>query len=90
MRPVWEQVHIVDDNIHAADTLARLLDTLGCEMRTAYDGEAALHEAAAIRRERASCRRTTSDSGWCHVSFTERVPWQHREEQRRAKHGADH
>lgn len=45
------RVLIVDDNIDAADTLAMLLDTLGCETRTAYDGEAALHEAATFHPE---------------------------------------
>jgi CheY-like chemotaxis protein len=36
------RVLVVDDNRDAADTLATLLDLLGCDARTAYDGPSAL------------------------------------------------
>lgn len=46
--PARRRVLVVDDNVDAADTLTLLLDTMGCETRTVYDGEAALREAAAF------------------------------------------
>jgi CheY-like chemotaxis protein len=36
------RVLVVDDNVDSADTLAAVLDLLGSEVRTAYDGEEAL------------------------------------------------
>lgn len=43
------RVLIADDNVDAADTLAMLLETMGCEVRTVYDGNAALREAKEFR-----------------------------------------
>ncbi len=42
--PRW-RILIVDDNRDSADSLAVLLDMLGHEVRTAYDGETGLHFA---------------------------------------------
>jgi PAS domain S-box-containing protein len=42
------RVLVVDDNIDAADTLATLLTTLGCEVATAFDGLQALQRADAF------------------------------------------
>ena len=42
--PRW-RILIVDDNQDSADSLAILLDMLGHEVRTAYDGETGLHLA---------------------------------------------
>lgn len=39
------RVVVVDDNIDAADTFGMLLETLGCEVRTAYTGAGALATA---------------------------------------------
>jgi PAS domain S-box-containing protein len=43
------RVLVVDDNHDAADSLGTLLDILGCDVRVAYDGEAALAAAEAHR-----------------------------------------
>ena len=45
------RVIVVDDNLDAADTTALLLDAYGATVRTAYDGESALQEAAQFRPE---------------------------------------
>jgi signal transduction histidine kinase len=45
------RVLVVDDNRDAADSLALLLKLMGHEVRTAYDGPAALQEARAWRPE---------------------------------------
>jgi len=47
--PMRRRVLVVDDNVDAADSLAMLLETLGCESRTAYEGESALREATAFK-----------------------------------------
>jgi signal transduction histidine kinase/ActR/RegA family two-component response regulator len=39
------RVLVADDNVDAADTIALLLGALGCEVRVAYGGEAAVREA---------------------------------------------
>lgn len=43
------RVLIADDNADAADTLAMLLEDLGCEVRTVYDGTEAIREAQSFR-----------------------------------------
>ena len=43
------RVLVVDDNEDAADSLAQLLELLGHEVRTAYDGEAGVEAAKAFR-----------------------------------------
>ena len=45
------RVMVIDDNRDAADTLAKLVEALGGECRTAYDGEAGLREVIAYRPE---------------------------------------
>lgn len=45
------RVLVVDDNVDAADSLARLLEIDGYEVRVANGGMEALHEAAAFRPE---------------------------------------
>jgi PAS domain S-box-containing protein len=45
------RVLVVDDNVDAAESLALLLRATGHEVRTAYDGPAALREAEALRPE---------------------------------------
>jgi CheY-like chemotaxis protein len=42
MLPLDLRVLVVDDNRDAADSLATLLDTCGADVRTCYDGQAAL------------------------------------------------
>jgi CheY-like chemotaxis protein len=49
--PVSRRVLIVDDNRDSADTAGLLLTALGCQVRTAYTGQAALREAEAFRPE---------------------------------------
>ncbi len=46
---------VVDDNVDAADTLALLLAASGHELRTAYDGVAALEAVRAFRPEVVFC-----------------------------------
>jgi CheY-like chemotaxis protein len=43
------RILVVDDSPDAADSLSLLLTVLGHEVRTAYDGPAALHAAATFR-----------------------------------------
>jgi CheY-like chemotaxis protein len=43
------RILIVDDNMDAADSLGHLLELMGHEVRTAYDGEAGVVAAAAFR-----------------------------------------
>ena len=43
------RVLVVDDNVDAAESLAELLELLGNDVRTAYDGEAAIGAAAQFR-----------------------------------------
>jgi CheY-like chemotaxis protein len=45
------RILIADDNVDAADTAALLLGALGCDVRTVYDGEAAVREAERFRPE---------------------------------------
>ena len=40
---------VADDNEDAADTIALLFRELGCEVRTVYSGDAAIHEAEGFR-----------------------------------------
>ena len=47
--PTGGRVLVVDDNTDEADSLGELLELWGYEVRTAYDGPAALSEAAAFR-----------------------------------------
>jgi CheY-like chemotaxis protein len=51
MLPLDLRVLVVDDNRDAADTLATLLDTCGADVRTCYDGRAALAAAASFDPE---------------------------------------
>jgi CheY-like chemotaxis protein len=46
---VRRRLLVVDDNRDAADTLAALLETMGHDVRTAYDGPGALAAAAELR-----------------------------------------
>src|SRR5678815_372410 len=43
------RVLVVDDNVHAAQTMAMLIEALGHEVRTAYDGREALETAVNSR-----------------------------------------
>jgi len=43
------RILVVDDNEDAADSLTQLLELLGNEVRTAYDGESGVAEAASFR-----------------------------------------
>ena len=47
--PIGCRVLVVDDNVDAANMTAMLLQGVGCETRTVYDGPAALREAEAFR-----------------------------------------
>jgi PAS domain S-box-containing protein len=46
---VRRRILVVDDNADAADSLGQLLEMLGNEVRTAYDGEAGVGAAATFR-----------------------------------------
>ncbi|QJW98531.1 PAS domain S-box protein [Frigoriglobus tundricola] len=43
------RILVVDDNVDSADSLGQLLEMLGNEVRTAYDGEAGIRVAAEFR-----------------------------------------
>jgi two-component system OmpR family response regulator len=43
------RVLVVDDNVDAAETLSALLDLVGCDTRTEYDGRVALETARAFK-----------------------------------------
>ncbi|HVK13626.1 MAG TPA: ATP-binding protein [Gemmataceae bacterium] len=47
--PGPRRILVVDDNEDSADSLGQLLELLGHEVRTAYDGEAGVTEAGAFR-----------------------------------------
>ncbi|MDX2171259.1 MAG: ATP-binding protein [Deltaproteobacteria bacterium] len=47
--PAARRILVVDDNQDAAESMSLLLSLLGNEVRTAYDGVQALHEADAFR-----------------------------------------
>jgi PAS domain S-box-containing protein len=47
------RILVVDDNVDAADSLARLMELLGHAVRTAYDGPSALRAAASFEPEAA-------------------------------------
>jgi PAS domain S-box-containing protein len=47
--PLKDRVLVVDDNADSADTLAALLELLGCDVKTAYGGEQALALADTFR-----------------------------------------
>jgi CheY-like chemotaxis protein len=49
--PLHRRVLVVDDNVEAADMLAMLLTEVGCDVHTAYRGEAAVREAERFRPE---------------------------------------
>ncbi|HET9768011.1 MAG TPA: ATP-binding protein [Thermoanaerobaculia bacterium] len=54
-QPAWRgrrvRVLVVDDNVDAAQTLAELIETMGCEARVAHDGPAALLAAQELQPE---------------------------------------
>lgn len=50
-QPVSRRILVVDDNVDAAESLSLVLELLGHEVRAAFDGEAALREAEALRPE---------------------------------------
>ncbi len=54
-RPVLRRILVVDDNVDSAESLAQLLDMLGNEVRTAYDGEAGVEAARAFRPDVVLC-----------------------------------
>ena len=47
--PGLRRILVVDDNMDAADSLAQILELLGNEVRTAYDGEAGVQAAGEFR-----------------------------------------
>jgi CheY-like chemotaxis protein len=47
--PLGRRVVIADDNRDGADSLTMLVRAFGCEVRTAYDGADAVHQAEAFR-----------------------------------------
>ena len=49
MAPLRRRVLIADDNRDGADSLTMVTRAFGCEVRTAYGGVDAVHEAAAFR-----------------------------------------
>jgi signal transduction histidine kinase/CheY-like chemotaxis protein len=48
-RSLRRRVLVADDNVDAADTLSLFLDSVGCDVRTVYGGEAAIQEAERFR-----------------------------------------
>lgn len=92
------RVLIVDDNVDAAETLSLLLNTMGCETRTAYDGEAALREAVAFHPDLvlldlglpgldgvAACTRLRQETWGAAVVIAAATGWGQDEDRRRTK-----
>lgn len=44
-----KRILVVDDNHDAADTLARVVESLGCEAKAVYDGRQAVEEIASFQ-----------------------------------------
>jgi CheY-like chemotaxis protein len=47
--PASKKILIVDDNVDAAESMAALLQVIGCEVRTSYSGSESLAAAEAFR-----------------------------------------
>lgn len=102
--PARRRVLIVDDNVDAADTLAMLLETLGCEVRTVYDGQSALQEAHAFQPDlvlldlgmpdidgQAVCRRLRAETWGTNIVIAAVTGWGQDEDRRRTRvAGFDH
>lgn len=95
---------VVDDNVDAADTLSMLLEVMGCDTRTVYDGESALREAATFRPDlvlldlgmpdlggQAVCARLREEHWGAHIVIAAVTGWGQEEDRRRTKMaGFDH
>lgn len=102
--PVRRRVVVVDDNRDAADTLAMLLESIGCEVRTAYDGAEALRVAADFRPDlmlldlgmpgldgRTVCHRLRAEAWGTGVVIAAVTGWGQDEDRRRTRAaGFDH
>ncbi|MEP7117096.1 MAG: PAS domain S-box protein [Acidobacteriota bacterium] len=96
--PASRRILIVDDNRDGADTLALVLQTMGHETCTAYDGRAAIERAESFRPEvvlldiglpildgYATCRRLRAQS-WAHgVVVIAVTGWGAADDKRRAR-----
>ncbi|MGE3177171.1 MAG: PAS domain S-box protein [Vicinamibacterales bacterium] len=92
------RVLVVDDNVDAADTLALLLDMMGCDTRTVYDGESALREGPAFHPNLvlldlgmpgldggAVCRRVREQAWGSKAVIAAVTGWGQEEDRRRTK-----
>lgn len=90
--------------VRRGDTIAMLLETLGCDTRTVYDGESALREAQSFRPDlllldlgmprvngHAVCRRVLDESWVTDVVIAAVTGWGQHEDRRRTRAaGFDH
>jgi PAS domain S-box-containing protein len=92
------RVLVVDDNRDSADTLATLLQVLGCDVQVAYDGEEALRMAAAFKPDAVlldlgmprlngfdTCTRMRAEPWGRHVCIVAVTGWGQDEDRRRTK-----
>ena len=98
------RVLVADDNVDAADTVALLLQTLGCEVRTVYDGASAVREAQAFRPDLAlldlgmpgvsgqtACRQIRAESWGASIVIVALTGWGQEDDRRQtASAGFDH
>lgn len=92
------RVLVVDDNVDGADTLAMLLDMMGCDTRTVYDGETAIREAATFHPQlvlldlgmpgldgHAVCRRMKAEHGGSDLTVAAVTGWAQDDDRRRTR-----
>lgn len=98
------RVLVVDDNADAADTLTMLLEAIGCEVCTAYDGESALQKASSFQPDlvlldlgmphlsgQVVCQRLRAETWGAHVVIAAVTGWGQEEDRRRTRAaGFDH
>lgn len=101
---VRKRVLIVDDNVDAANTMALLVSTLGCEVRAVYDGMSALREARLLHPDlvlldlgmpgldgASVCRALRKESWGASIVIAAVTGWGQEEDRRRTRNaGFDH
>jgi len=91
------RVLVVDDNRDSAQSLAALLETLGCQVALAYDGEEALRRGREFQPEAVlldlgmprlngfeACERMRSEAWGAGICIVAVTGWGHEEDRRRA------
>lgn len=98
------RVLVADDNVDAAEMMALLLGTMGCEVRTVYDGGAAVREAQDFRPDlllldlgmpgvtgQAACRQIRAEAWGGHAVIAAVTGWAQEVDRRQtALAGFDH